>query len=98
MINVGGEKVYPEEVEAVINRHPLVRMSLAWPRSNPVLGSVVAADVVLEPGWSAAFATIRSELLDLCRATLPAYKVPVSLREAAALPVAGSGKMARPHA
>ena len=35
MINVGGMKVHPEEVEAVINRHPLVRMSLVRTKKNP---------------------------------------------------------------
>jgi acyl-coenzyme A synthetase/AMP-(fatty) acid ligase len=48
IINVGGLKVHPEEVEAVINRHPSVRMSLAQGRQNPVAGSIVVADVVLK--------------------------------------------------
>ena len=48
IINVGGLKVHPEEVEAVINRHPDVRMSLVYPRKNPITGAVVAADVVLK--------------------------------------------------
>ena len=47
VINVGGLKVYPEEVEAVINRHPLVRMSLVRTRKNPITGALVVADVVL---------------------------------------------------
>ena len=47
IINVGGLKVHPEEVEAVINRHPDVRMSLVRSRKNPITGAVVVADVVL---------------------------------------------------
>src|SRR5262249_36602839 len=47
IINVGGLKVHPEEVEAVINRHPGVRMSLVRSRKNPITGAVVVADVVL---------------------------------------------------
>ena len=35
IINIGGLKVHPEEVEAVINRHPLVRMSLVRSRAKP---------------------------------------------------------------
>ncbi len=38
VINVGGLKVYPEEVEAVINRHPAVRMSVVRSRKNPLHG------------------------------------------------------------
>jgi len=41
-------KVHPEEIEAVINRHPCVRMSLVRGRQNPVTGSIVVADVVLK--------------------------------------------------
>ena len=98
VINVGGEKVYPEEIEAVINRHPAVRMTLVWPRGNPVMGALVAADIVLEPGQDGAFAAIRDEVLQLCRAALPAHKVPVSLRHAETLAIAASGKMLRRHA
>jgi acyl-CoA synthetase (AMP-forming)/AMP-acid ligase II len=43
IINVGGLKVHPEEVEAVINRHPDVRMSLVRARRNPITGAVVGA-------------------------------------------------------
>ena len=52
VINVGGLKVHPEEVEAVINRHPRVQMSLVRARKNPFTGAVVVADVVAkcEPG------------------------------------------------
>ena len=50
VINVGGLKVHPEEVEAAINRHPSVRMSKVRPKQSPITGSLVAADVVLEPG------------------------------------------------
>ena len=47
IINVGGLKVHPEEVEAVINRHPAVRMSLVKGRRNPITGAIVVAEVVL---------------------------------------------------
>ena len=41
IINVGGLKVHPEEVEAIINRHPDVRMSLVHSRKNPITGAAV---------------------------------------------------------
>lgn len=100
VINVGGNKVYPEEVEAAINRHPAVRISLVRPRRNPIMGALVAADVVLNDGASPAGTTgsdaaLRQEILALCRATLPAHKIPASLRFVAALDVAAAGKLAR---
>lgn len=100
VINVGGRKVYPEEVEAVINRHPDVCISHVWGRPNPITGAIVAADVVIEaaghvvgPG-DARLRDIRAT----CRRELAAYKVPVTLRAVASLPVAASGKLARAHA
>ena len=48
VINVGGQKIFPEEVENVINRHPAVRMSLVHGRRNPMMGALVVADVVLD--------------------------------------------------
>ena len=48
IINIGGLKVHPEEIEAVINRHPRVRMSLVRPKRSPITGAIVVADVVLK--------------------------------------------------
>lgn len=103
VINVGGLKVHPEEVEAVINRHAGVRMSLVKAKSNPITGAIVVADVVAErtfPDTDAARAQagLKAEILDLCRATLPAHKVPVLLRFADALAVTPAGKLARHNA
>ncbi len=47
MINVGGIKVQPEEVEIVINGHPDVAISRVRARPNPILGSIIEAEVVL---------------------------------------------------
>lgn len=97
IINVGGLKVHPEEVEAVINRHAAVRMSLVKGRANPITGAVVVADVVPERSLAGAGvqAGLKAEILDLCRAALPAHKVPVLLRFAEALAVTPAGKLAR---
>jgi Acyl-CoA synthetases (AMP-forming)/AMP-acid ligases II len=48
VINVGGLKVHPEEVEAVLNRHPQVRLSLVKTKKNPITGALVVADVLLK--------------------------------------------------
>ncbi len=103
VINVGGLKVHPEEVEAVINRHAGVRMSLVKARANPITGAIVVADVVAEQSFAAGDAAtqqsdLKRQILDLCRATLPAHKVPVLLRFAEALAVTPAGKLQRHHA
>jgi acyl-coenzyme A synthetase/AMP-(fatty) acid ligase len=107
VINVGGLKVYPEEVESVLNADPRVRMSLVRARRNPITGAVVVADVVLAdaaplaPTDSKAPAAsdtdrIKSELLDSCRRVLAAHKVPAMLRFVPALEFTAAGKLVRP--
>src|SRR5258707_8869605 len=54
IINIGGLKVHPEEIEAVINRRAEVRMSRARSRRSPITGSIVVADVVLADGCDAS--------------------------------------------
>jgi acyl-CoA synthetase (AMP-forming)/AMP-acid ligase II len=97
IINIGGLKVHPEEVEAVINRHPLVRMSLVHSRKSPITGAIVVAEVVLKPpGQQAAEESgVRDDILKLCRDALPRHKIPVSISFVPALAVADTGKLAR---
>jgi acyl-coenzyme A synthetase/AMP-(fatty) acid ligase len=96
IINIGGLKVHPEEIEAVINRHPQVRMSLVRPRQNPVTGAVVVADVVLKnEGEGARKIELKDDILKLCRETLPRHKVPAAISFVPALKVAASGKLLR---
>lgn len=100
-INIGGQKVHPEEVEAVINRHPRVSMSLVRSRKNPVLGALVVADVVLqnhsEPADHQSI-ELQHEILQICREALPRHKVPAVIHFVPELAVAASGKIARQHA
>ena len=97
IINIGGLKVHPEEVEAVINRHPQVRMSLVRPKRSPLTGSIVIADVVLKSpcGRAEDESTVKNDILRLCRDTLPRHKVPAAISVVPALAVASSGKLAR---
>ena len=98
IINVGGLKVHPEEVEAVINRHPLVRMSLVRPKSSPITGAIAVAEVVLKSdrnGHEAQHIEVRDEILKLCRETLPRHKIPAAISFVPGLAVAATGKLAR---
>ena len=98
IINVGGLKVHPEEVEAVINRHPQVRMSLVRPKRSPITGAIVVADVVLKSEHDrpeAQHIEVRDEILKLCREALPRHKIPAAISFVPALAVAATGKLAR---
>ena len=100
VINVGGLKVHPEEVEEVINRHPKVRMSLVRTKKSPIVGSLVVADVVLHsaPGpESSGDRYLLQDILLLCREELASHKVPSTINFVSKLPVADSGKLMRPH-
>jgi acyl-CoA synthetase (AMP-forming)/AMP-acid ligase II len=102
VINVGGLKVYPEEVEAVLNADPRVRMSLVRARRNPITGALVVADVVLANPNSTAEADapeqIKNDLLDACRRTLASHKIPAMLRFVPSLEFTAAGKLVRPSA
>jgi acyl-CoA synthetase (AMP-forming)/AMP-acid ligase II len=91
-INVGGQKVHPEEVEAVINLHPAVVMAAVMGRGNPVTGAVVVADIVVRNPVTAR------DLGQFCRARLEAHKVPAIIRIVDRLPIGPGGKLVRRHA
>src|SRR4051794_6971344 len=101
VINVGGLKVHPEEVETVINRHPDVHMSLVRPKKNPITGAVVIADVVLaaaDDRTDERKSEVKREIIALCRETLTQYKVPVAIAFVPSLTISESGKLARHNA
>jgi acyl-coenzyme A synthetase/AMP-(fatty) acid ligase len=101
VINVGGLKVHPEEVEAVINRHPAVRMSMVRARANPITGAVVTAEVALVDPSAAVSpeqkASLRASILAMCRAALPAHKAPATIRFVPEVAVTAGGKLDRLH-
>ncbi|UPK34943.1 AMP-binding protein [Bradyrhizobium sp. 186] len=99
IINIGGLKVHPEEIEAVINRHPDVRMSRAKSRRSPITGGIVVADVILADGTDPARAKeIREQIVNQSRAQLASHKVPAVIRFVEALDVTPAGKLARTDA
>jgi acyl-CoA synthetase (AMP-forming)/AMP-acid ligase II len=99
VINVGGLKVHPEEIEAVLNRDPRVWMSLVRARKSPITGAIVVAEVVLRSTNDritvADTAALKSDLIEACARALSPYKVPASIRFVPSLDVTTSGKLAR---
>jgi acyl-coenzyme A synthetase/AMP-(fatty) acid ligase len=96
IINIGGLKVHPEEIEAVINRHAEVRMSRARSRKSPITGSIVVADVILADGCDLSRSNeIRDKILADCRAELASHKVPVMIKFVSSLDITAAGKLAR---
>ena len=81
VINLAGRKVFPEEIEAVLNRHPSVSESRVYGKLHPHLGETVEAEVVLNSP-DAKLYTIHA----FCREHLASYKIPTRFTIVAALP------------
>jgi acyl-CoA synthetase (AMP-forming)/AMP-acid ligase II len=90
VINSGGMKCFPEEVEAVILLHSGVRAVRVSGRAHPHFGAVPVADVIpCEPVPSLESLTAH------CRNSLARHKVPVEFRFVKELPRTSSGKLRR---
>ena len=74
LINVGGEKVYPSEVESLILNIDCVKDVVIRGKSNPITGQIVQAVVVLVDGATEQEA--KEKISTVCRDQLESYKVP----------------------
>lgn len=91
LINVGGMKVFPEEVEAVLNSHPKVQRSLVEARLHPLYGEVPVARYIPSPEGAPTTMEIRTH----CRSKLAGYKIPLMFTSVTELPLTASGKLKR---
>ena len=94
LINRGGEKIAPREVEEVILRHPAVRQAVCFALPHATLGEEVAAAVVRADGAEAA-ALDESAVRDLCAGRLAPFKVPRAVVFVDEIPVGPTGKLQR---
>src|ERR1700738_4919762 len=91
MINRGGEKVSPLEVDVVLMDHPAVQLALTFGMPHEKLGEEVAAAVVLKEGKTAT----ERELRDHAEKHLAHYKVPHKIVFVTELPRGPTGKLQR---
>ncbi len=91
MINTGGFKVFPAEIERVIAAHPSVAMVAVGGQPDELKGEIAKAYVVLKPGAPAD----AEGIFALCRAELAAYKAPRAIQFVADLPKTSTGKIMR---
>ncbi|MGH7004869.1 MAG: AMP-binding protein, partial [Alphaproteobacteria bacterium] len=91
MINTGGYKVFPAEIERVLAAHPAIAMSAVGRVSDKLKGELAKAYVVLKPGAAVS----EDEILSFCRKELAAYKVPRAVKFVPALPMTSTGKLMR---
>lgn len=91
MINVGGKKVSPMEVEDILNTIPGIKESacIGIPDPGIVLGEVVKAFIVADDNLS------DEDIMQQLRPQLEVYKLPVEIERINAIPKTGSGKIQR---
>ena len=89
IINRGGEKISPTEIEAVLLAHPAVAEAAAFAEPDPKYGEAVEAVVVLKGD------TDPEALRSFCRERLADFKVPKVIRIASQLPKNALGKVQR---
>lgn len=91
MINVGGKKVSPMEIEDILNTIPGIKESacIGIPDPGIVLGEVVKAFIVADDNLS------DEEIMQQLRPQLEVYKLPVEIERINAIPKTGSGKIQR---
>ncbi len=78
LINVGGQKVYPAEVETVLLDSPDVENAVVFKEKNPIMGQIVCANINRR-GDLGSPADARARIKKFCAARLDAYKVPVKV-------------------
>jgi acyl-CoA synthetase (AMP-forming)/AMP-acid ligase II len=89
MINRGGEKIAPREIDDVLLQHPSVGEAVAFGTPHPVWGEEVAAAVVLKE------AVTEKELIAFARERLADYKVPRTIHIVERIPRTATGKIQR---
>lgn len=91
MINRGGEKVAPQEVEKALLVHPQIRQAAVFALPHPTLGQEVAAAVVCDPAASVDEQAIRAT----AATQLASYKLPRRIVLVDELPTGPTGKVQR---
>jgi oxalate---CoA ligase len=91
IINRGGEKILPQEIDSVLKAHPAVLEAAAFAIPHPSLGEDVAAAVVLNPGAEASEAELRTH----AGSRLAAFKVPRRIFIRLEIPRSTTGKPQR---
>ncbi len=91
IINRGGEKISPREVDEIIMEHPAVHQCVTFAMPHEMLGEEVAAAIVLKHGSQAT----DRELRDFASSRLAPFKVPRKILILTEIPVGATGKLQR---
>lgn len=91
MINVSGNKAFPEEVEAVLESHDAIVAAHVFSQPHQLMGEIVCAEVVAEENRQLDVEAV----LRFCRKQLSSYKIPQRLMQVEEIAQTSSGKLKR---
>jgi acyl-coenzyme A synthetase/AMP-(fatty) acid ligase len=91
VINVSGLKVFPEEVEAVLEMIPEIKQARISSSPHALLGQIIEGEIVLHEGTTIDV----EDVLTYCKKRLSAFKAPQRLKIVASLPMTNTGKLQR---
>jgi acyl-CoA synthetase (AMP-forming)/AMP-acid ligase II len=91
IINRGGEKISPREVDEILMNHPAVEQVVTFALPHEKLGEEVAAAAVLKEGTTAT----EAELKDFASKSLASFKVPRKIALLEEIPKGATGKLQR---
>ncbi|GAI77193.1 unnamed protein product [marine sediment metagenome] len=89
IINSGGLKIYPREVEEVLFKHPAIIVAAVIPIPDEYFGEVPKAFIVAKEGYDLT----AKEVQDFCNEQLSRYKVPKYYEIIDELPLSAAGKV-----
>jgi acyl-coenzyme A synthetase/AMP-(fatty) acid ligase len=95
IVNVGGQKVLPEQTEAVLLTHERVADARVTVRRNVLAGAILVAEVVLTRSDGVDAAQLTCELRELVRQRLSKAHAPASVTVVTELPMTSTGKAVR---
>lgn len=91
VINISGLKVFPEEVEAVLEMIPEIKQARISSSPHHLLGQIIVGEIVLHKGASIDV----EDVLQYCKKRLSAFKAPQRLKIVDTLPMTKTGKLQR---
>jgi acyl-coenzyme A synthetase/AMP-(fatty) acid ligase len=92
MVNVGGSKVFPEQVESIIRKHPSIVDALVFSKRNPFSGNILLAKVIVnteDPDIGPA------DIRRWVATQVPTHMVPAQVEIVDDLPKSSNGKVVR---
>jgi len=94
VINVGGNKVHPEEVEALISKFDGVKLVAVSSKKSPIMGQLVTALVMVDSKVT-DHRKFKADLLSFCKSNLESFKVPALIKITDNIAVNENGKVLR---